>query len=267
MRASSRRNRAVSLIVAGCAIAAAPPAAVAVAGEKPGPVHHPAKVVLHAPPKAPRRLAFGQLTNIGHSGSAIVLVAVPGSGKLVVSGHNISTARLTTRFGGAYPVGIAATGSLKCKLSKPGSATIDVHATFAPRGGKRQMASKTVKLVKRLGGVANLVCEAFVHSNNPYAPTSWSNWDTDSWVTQPSWTPYGIFWSDEAGFLRGCSTTVQVKVMGSHGFENVTINLEDDFPGYPTGSFQHVSCQPAGQCDIDDAKIPPDLIVTIEVSP
>ena len=227
MRSPSRQIRAVGLLVAASAVVGAPAAATAAAGEASGAPNRPARAVLRAPPKPPKRLALGRVTNFPRSGIAIVQVAVPGPGKLVVSGKNISATRLTTRFGATYPIGVVPTGSLKRRLRKPGSASVNLDATFSRRAGKTQTASKAVKLRKSEGFPANLFCSATVVSNNP-SHSSWSNGTNDTWQRHPRSRP-------PESLHDGCveshsSTTVMVEVNGSRVLQQATINMANNFP-------------------------------------
>lgn len=95
--------------------------------------------------------SLGKAKGDTHKGTATLVVNLPGSGKLVLSGKGVKSVTANPKGSDATTLIVKATGKAARKLAKNGKVKVKVSVTFTPTGGNPSTLTKSVKLVKQVG--------------------------------------------------------------------------------------------------------------------
>lgn len=100
-------------------------------------------------PAIANKIQFGKLTRNREKGTATLLVTVPGPGALTLSGKGVKKVSRRARAAGKLSLPIKAIGKARRKLTRSGSAKLELKLTFLPDGGTTGTGNRSVKLFRR----------------------------------------------------------------------------------------------------------------------
>jgi hypothetical protein len=101
-------------------------------------------------PSQPSNLfTFGKVILNRKRGTAMLIVEVPGAGKLALSGRNLRGATKYPGAEGKTRLPVKPKGKARRKLRRTGHARVRARVTFTPTGGIPRTQAKTIRLVKR----------------------------------------------------------------------------------------------------------------------
>ena len=109
-------------------------------GTPPPPCIGPAPLGTAPPPSAKPSnvLRFGSLKRSAKSGTALLVVRVPGAGRLVLTGKGLQRVVKTIKRAGKVRLRIKATGRAKQRLDKRGQVSFKAALRFTPTGRRSQ---------------------------------------------------------------------------------------------------------------------------------
>ncbi len=96
--------------------------------------------------KPSNKFKFGKLKLNRKKGTAILVVKVPGAGKLVLKGKGIHKAKRAAKKAGNVKLPVKLVGKAKRKLLETGKATVKAKVTFTPTGGTARTKAKSLTL-------------------------------------------------------------------------------------------------------------------------
>ena len=102
--------------------------------------------------KPSNAIALGKLTLNKAKGSALLKVALPGAGQLVVSGAKVVTRRATTRAGKTVGVVVKPTARARGELVRMGKLPVALELEFTPAGGDTGLRKRGLTLKWRPAG-------------------------------------------------------------------------------------------------------------------
>jgi hypothetical protein len=115
------------------------------------------------PPPPSNAFSFGKLTRNTKTGTATLIVSVPGPGKLALSGNGVVKQRpaggdtrgakgvaKVVSAAGKVKLKVRSKGKKKRKLNRTGRLKLKAKVTYTPTGGDPNTKAKRIRLIKRL---------------------------------------------------------------------------------------------------------------------
>lgn len=97
----------------------------------------------------PAPLSFGRLTRNRREGTAVLVVSVPGAGRLVLSGRGLRKVTKTPQVPGKFRLRVMPTNRTRAQLRASGRRKVRVKVRFYPTADAAQADTKTFNLLRR----------------------------------------------------------------------------------------------------------------------
>ncbi len=98
-------------------------------------------------PTASNLFRFGKLTRRARKGIALLVVRVPGPGRLLLTGRGVKRVSKSVKRAGNVTLRVNATGKARKRLRSRGRVTLRLKLRFTPAGGLPRTRGRTVELV------------------------------------------------------------------------------------------------------------------------